>query len=371
MRRSRGVGFSVLLAVGGLACNEGPTATETGFFDGSDCDVPADLLVATGVGPGAIPALSNPELVGADPVPGNAYLRDDDRVVGIELAGEAIAIPHNILWYHEIVNLSAGEESVVVTYCPLTGSSLAFDRASVGGGAFGVSGLLYMNNLIMFNRGEPESLWSQMLGEARCKAEIGRRLERVAAFEMTWGAWKRLHPETGVISSDANISRDYTLYPYGDYESLDNPGFLHPSAMPPADDRRAAKERVLGLPSTQGGEPGVAFPFLELDAAPGSWTVVTEEWDGRAVVVLWSDQDVGGGVFTPLHPTTGEGLTFGIVDGEGLVDIETGTRWSVDGIGLSGPLAGERLAPVADAYVAFWGAWAAFHPGSRLWLGES
>ena len=56
---------------------------------------------------------------------------------------------------------------------------------------------------------------------------------------------------------------------------------------------------------------------------------------------------------------------------EGIVDSETGTSWAVDGRPVDGPLAGtnRRLRPVTEAYVAFWGAWAAFHPGTELGIG--
>ena len=44
-----------------------------------------------------IPALSNPDLIPADH--GDAgYLLPTDRVIGIEIDGEYLAFPHNILW---------------------------------------------------------------------------------------------------------------------------------------------------------------------------------------------------------------------------------------------------------------------------------
>jgi hypothetical protein len=49
-------------------------------------------------------------------------------------------------------------------------SSLAFDRAPAGGATFGVSGLLYQNNLMMYDRNRPESLWPQMLRGAAASA---------------------------------------------------------------------------------------------------------------------------------------------------------------------------------------------------------
>jgi hypothetical protein len=76
--------------------------------------------------------------VGADEA---AYLVDTDRVIGLCAGEQPVAVPHNILWWHEIANVDLDGASVSVTYCPLTGSSIAFDRAPLGGTAFGVSGL--------------------------------------------------------------------------------------------------------------------------------------------------------------------------------------------------------------------------------------
>lgn len=252
------------------------------------CDLPVEYLVSSPVGRNGIPSLQNPELVPAQPSPQNAYLLDGDRVLGVFLGGAPVAVPHNILWYHEIVNLDRGGERIAVTYCPLTGSSLAFDRTSIAGHEFGVSGLLFMNNLVMYNRGHPESFWPQMFAQAKCGAEVGRTLARVPVYEMTWIAWKTLCPDTEVISSEANISRNYALNPYGSYDSLENDGFLY-SKMPELDRRRPVKERVLGLPSTGENEPGIAFPFLALEGEPGSWTTVEVSWNGTDAVVFWAD----------------------------------------------------------------------------------
>jgi uncharacterized protein DUF3179 len=361
------------LAVGAAllsgACSEDfSTATGPGSFGDFGCDLPPAFFTDSGLGRGGIPTLLNPEFVSAEPSPQNAYLLDTDRVLGFILDGLPMAVPHNILWYHEVVNLDRGAEHIAITYCPLTGSTMGFDRTSIGGQELGVSGLLFMNNFLMFNRGDPESLWPQMLGEAKCKADIGRTLDRFPIFEMTWQAWKGLHPETTVISSEVNISRDYTLYPYGDYELLSNSRFLFP-AMPRLDERRPAKERVLGLPSTKSGEPGIAFPFGALEEEPSSWTVIETEWNGEEVVLLWADVPAGGGVFSPFHPVTGERLWFRTAPSRGIEDTTTGTLWSITGEAIAGELLGLRLEPVAEAYVAFWGAWAAFHPATRLWQG--
>ena len=96
-------------------------------------------------------------------------------MIGVEVDGEYIAVPHNILWWHEIANFD--ELGLAVTYCPLTGSSIAFHRSGVDGAQFGVSGLLYKNNLVMYDRtavdGE-DSLWPQMLAGGFCGPAEGQ-----------------------------------------------------------------------------------------------------------------------------------------------------------------------------------------------------
>lgn len=115
------------------------------------CSIPEDQIFSGGVGQDGIPALTDPALVEAGSAEAS-YLRDHDRVIGLELGDAYVAVPHNILWWHEIVNFNAVEPKLAVTYCPLTGSSIVFDRAAAGDVEFGVSGLLFQNNLMMYDR---------------------------------------------------------------------------------------------------------------------------------------------------------------------------------------------------------------------------
>ncbi len=334
-----------------------------------DCAFSTDLFADGGVGRDGIPALLidedgvAPEFVdvGAD---GTAYLQNSSRVIGLMIGGQAYAVPHNILWWHEIANLDIGGARLAVTYCPLTGSSMTFDRAVVDGAEFGVSGLLFRNNLTMFDRASGESLWPQMNREAGCGPRIGTDLEMVPAIEMRWDGWVSLHPETKVVSSNTRLVRDYTRYPYGDYEQLGNTRLLDPRTE--IDERRPPKERVLGIPDGDGG--GIAFPFGTLagdgDAAA---RVVEETAGGQPVVVFWDGVRDGARAYRPV--LDGEPLTFEVHGGE-IVDTETESTWRIDGVAVAGPRAGAALEPVENAYVAFWFAWAAFQPQTRLWKGD-
>ena len=90
----------------------------------------------------------------------------------------------------------------------------------------------------------------------------------------------------------------------------------------------------------------------------------TARLGGRAVVVFWDRVRRGALAF---YPNAGaQALNFEVRVGS-IIDLETESTWTAEGLGASGPLAGTQLEPVAEAYVAFWFAWAAFHPTTQLW----
>ena len=107
----------------------------------------------------AIPALTDPAFVVSDHVDAS-YLEDHDPVIAVLLDGEPLAFPIKLLRWHEIVNLNRGSTRLSVSYCPLTGSGLVFDRSAVGGAEFGVSGLLYRNNLVLYDRSDEPSFFA-------------------------------------------------------------------------------------------------------------------------------------------------------------------------------------------------------------------
>ncbi len=88
-----------------------------------------------------IPSIDEPSYLLAEDVD---FLADDALVMGLDINGDQRAFPIRILDYHEIVNDQIGGQAVIVTWCPLCGSGLAFDPRIEGEvHEFGVSGLLH------------------------------------------------------------------------------------------------------------------------------------------------------------------------------------------------------------------------------------
>jgi hypothetical protein len=352
---ARSLAVGPLLLFAGAACANDPVAG-TPDFQELNCSISQSALLNGGPGKDGIPALTNPSFVRFGDSETD-YLRPEDRVVGIIRDGDPLAIPLNIFWWHEIVNLDQNGPAISITHCPLTGSTLAFDRSAAGGAEFGVSGLLFQNNLVMYDRTTGESLWPQMARGARCGPADGTGLDMVPIVEMTWEGWRTLHPDTRVVSKGTGFLRDYSTYPYGDYDSPDNPRLLFPGSI---DDRRPPKERVLGIPM---GEGGIAFPYGLL-AEQGEVAAIEIGLTGEPVVVFWDAAREAAMAFRARNGS--ETLTFSVVDGT-IVDDQTGSEWTVDGQATDGPMAGNALTPVAEAFVAFWFAWPTFYPEVEIW----
>jgi uncharacterized protein DUF3179 len=356
LRRASSLLAIVASAVSTAACGDDPT----GFAEVPEisCSIPSEAILS-GQRKDGIPALTNPELafVGEE---GTEYLREDDRVIGIVLDGQPIAIPLNIMWWHEIVNLDGTEADIAVSHCPLTGSSLAFDRGTINGADFGVSGLLFQTNMVLYDRtGSGESLWPQMLRGARCGPKDGTVLPMFSIVEVTWSGWQKLHRDTKVVTSNTEYTRNYQSYPYGLYDRPSNNDLLFPIQQT-IDSRREPKERVLGVPD---GTGGVAYPFGSLDEL-GEVAVVEGSTSTDDFVVLWEREVEGAMAFRPR--LDGGPVTLSVVDGK-ITDAETGSEWRMDGVAISGPLIGRSLEPIEDAFVAFWFAWPAFYPDLELW----
>lgn len=333
-------------------------------FESGRCSLDAAYIMGV-VPPGFIPALTLPIMVGADAPPTSAetagYLSDSDRVLGIVLNGEARAYPHKILKQHEIVNDRVGDTWVSVTYCPLTGSGLVFDPHIDGQRLdLGVSGLLFANNLVMYDRASGAIYGPQLSVEGRCDVFRGESLAVFPVQEMSWGRWKHFHPDTKVIGVRAQDDR-YLEDPYRGYDDIDNYDIWYPG---PVDTSRPPKERVLAV---RVGDGGRGYPFGEL-AALGETSVVNEVVGEIPTVILY-EAAFGENAVAFDARVDGEALEWEVA-GIGIwADVQTGSRWTIEGVAFDGPLKGTVLEPRADAYVAFWFAWRHFQPEGTPFLG--
>jgi len=250
------------LLVAAVVCYFGPGylyAGPTNGFDLGGALVPIEEIEHGGPPRDGIPAIDRPRFI----APGNAsFLSDSDRVLGIDRNGIRKAYAVKILNHHEIVNDSFGQEAVVVTYCPLCGTGMAFLATADGSTrSFGVSGLLYNSDVLLYDR-ETGSLWSQLMKQAIAGPLRGERLQQIAMSHTSWGDWRNRHPDTLVLSTDTGSRRNYERSPYAGYENSKELYF----PVSKMDPRYHPKELVIGL-SVNGMHK--AYPFLELSRTDG------------------------------------------------------------------------------------------------------
>jgi hypothetical protein len=270
--------------------------------------IPVSEILAGGPRRDGIPALDHPPTLPSE----RSGWTDGDRVLGVVVGGEARAYPLAILVWHELVNDTLGGEPILVSYCPLCGTGMVFDRRVAGRPRrFGVSGLLYRSDLLMYDR-DSESLWSQISAEAVTGRLLGQRLRLLRARVEQWGRWRREHPGTTVLSRETGHQRDYDRTPYAGYAS--SRALMFPV---PGDRRYHPKLPTLGLRIP--GEGARAYPASELVRAGGA---VEERFLGREVRVRYESERQ---VFEAAAP------------------------------------------PEVEIVEGFWFAWAAFHPETSVY----
>ena len=324
----------------------------------------------------AIPAILDPQFVGAAEADAVGINQDFEQVIGLSINGDSRAYPINVLSAHEIVNDVVGGVPVAVTWCLLCFSGIVYAREINGREfTFGVSGKLVMNNLVMYDH-QTDSLWAHIIGQAIKGEMAGTTLEIVPATQTDWATWKGLHPETQVLEKG-------TRYFYDGYTSYYLSGRAGVYGETNRDDRLETKELVVGV--LFGGE-AKAYALRGLAEQP----VVNDTVGGTEVVVVFDPLSGTGWVYSrkvseaQLRILIGSSqevmedrvLTFRAESGfaeQGaeavLVDEETGTRWrAFTGEAIAGPLAGAQLRQVPSNY-AFWFAWNDYHPDTLLYAG--
>jgi hypothetical protein len=308
-----------------------------------------------------------------------------DRVVGLVRDGRARAYPLRVLGWHEVVNdvfeprskarraPSGGEFGgpLLVSYCPLCGSAVVARRAVAGTErTFGVSGLLWRDNLVMYDA-ESDSLWSQVAATAIRGPLTTTELELVPSTLARWDEWRAEHPDTEVllpppfsgtvVGRGYAAVRDYTFDPYGAYETNDQVGLegMRGEERTVADGRLPAKVEVLGLVRSDEAK-AYPRPAVERERA------VNDRVGGVPVVVAVTP---GGSLVAYERTVDGRVLAFrsGTENDDGTMRAD-GSRWRVaTGEALDGPHAGTTLSRANDRPAMFWFSWVDFHPGTAVY----
>ena len=331
--------------------------------DDDSCENSTDWLIPScevfdgGPGKDGIPSVDAPKFNIASSV---NFLRPEDLVIGVYANGSYKAYPHPILDWHEIVNDEVGDKALAITYCPLTGTAIGWDRTIDGEvTTFGVSGLLYNTNLIPYDR-KTDTNWSQILSQGVNGELTNRNIETHPVIETSWETWKALFPDSEVLNRNTGFDRDYNRYPYGDYRTNNN-ALIFPVSN--EDSRLPQKDRGLGVLID---EKAKFYPVGKFNE--GDFQVVSDEFQNTDLVVIGSASK-NLVVAYERRLEDGTNLTFEALASEDNADMlmldNEGNTWNIFGLAISGPRQGEQL-KAPESFMGYWLAWATFYPNPEI-----
>ena len=280
----------------------------------SNATIQLDDILSGGPPRDGIPAIDNPRFI----TPSEAdFMQGDDEVVSVTFGNETRTYPLRILVRHEIVNDEIAGQPIAITYCPLCGTAMVFSRR-VGERTldFGVSGLLYQSDVLMYDR-QTESLWSQLRMEAVSGSLVESPLTWLPSEQQTWAAWKKRHPQGRVLSTETGFQRNYTRPAYAGYKK--SPDNIFP--VPSTRTELPKKEWVVGV--IINGVP-CAYPIQQLIASKS----ISDEVNG---IVLEISYDAASMQVEVIERASGK---------------------------------------VLPAVKVYWFAWQAFYPETKLWQAQ-
>ena len=293
-----------------------PTPVPNGFYP-TEATVPVNVRRV--VPRDAIPSVEDPSF-------GKQYDGDADDTA-VEGGQRPRAYPIRYLHYHEIVNDIIGDDPVAVTWCPLCGSAVVYDRRHRGQVLeFGVSGKLADDDLVMYDR-ETESEWKQSSGECITGRFAGESLSVRPGAMLSWREFRESFPDGVVLQppggeseaasdDDSTAPIDYDASPYRDYFAGAGFGL---AAHRGTDDGREwiredlrPKTAVLGVETD---DAALGFPLPRVLDAGG---VVRTTVGGRPVLVVATEAG-------EIHGFADPGIPFEWTEGELVGD---GTTWN-------------------------------------------
>jgi hypothetical protein len=279
--------------------------------DGVKYLVDPDKIVSGGPPKDGIPSIDNPRFVTVEEA--DEWIQDNELALAIIYKGVKRVYPLQIMVWHEIVNDNIAGDPILITFCPLCGSGIAYERTINGEEVeFGTSGKLYNSNLVMYDR-KTDSYWSQIDGLAIVGKLTGTKLTPMSIDTVVWRDWKKAHPDSEVLSQDTGFTRPYGRDPYGEY--YEDSFIIFP--VEDRDDRIHPKTVVFGIEVS-----GVFKAYKEEDLK--ELKVIEDTVNGLRLKVERDDA--------------------GIVK---ITNLETG----------------EEIVKERD----FWFAWYAFHPDTELY----
>ncbi|MDR3357720.1 MAG: DUF3179 domain-containing protein [Desulfovibrio sp.] len=308
-------------------------------------------LVQTNVGYGAIPALYRPRYDRVQDADLN--MSRGDPVFVVMLPDGPRIYPQYIMAWHQVVNEVINDVAYAITYCPITGTLMAYNASMQGINLiFDLEGRLYDGNSVLIDRNSG-SLWLQETGMAFDGPLLGRGMSILPVFWTTWGPASRSFPDARVLALPPG-NRPYGRDPYGNYMKkgtyYDNDILVYPIQRP---DKRFPKKTPMLCMEYENFLLAVDIDYVKQRGAVNFFlgpSALLAAYDQKLDVVRIFDRKIW------TEP-------FLFVSRYGrLVDLATRSVWDpATGKALEGNMQGASMKQLYG-YYSMWFAWASMNP---------
>jgi hypothetical protein len=287
--------------------------------------------------------------------PSNKFFQHADQnkisqnklVIGIESEGIAKAYPIQLIGYHHQVVDTIANTPVMVTYCTVCRTGRVF-HPIVNGNVeqFRLVGMDHFN--AMFEDATTKSWWAQATGKCIAGPLKGNKLKEFPSEQLRLDAWLKKYPTSDILQPDEKFKDQFAQMDA--YDKGASKGTLTKRDI----DSWKFKSWVIGVES-MGNAKTYDWNMLV------SNRMIEDSLEALPLLVVLENDTASFHAFSRQY--LNEVLKFKL-NGDSLIDINTGSLWDLNGNCIEGKLKGGALIKVA-AYQEFLHSWEYFHPNAK------
>ena len=271
---------------------------------------------------------------------------DNKLVIGVVIDSVASAYPIQLIGYHHQVVDNINGNPIMVTYCTVCRTGRIYSLMVNGKQeTFRLVGMDHFN--AMFEDATTKSWWRQSTGECIAGPLKGYKLKEIKSDQLVLSSWARIHPNTQILQPDALFKEEFE-----DMDSYDK-GISRGNLTKRDTASWKNKSWVLGI---QDGANAKTYDWNQLTKQ----RIIQDSLPNNPIVILLESDTASFHAYSSV--INNEILIFRIKQ-DSIWDVNTGSKWSYEGVCMDGKLKGKVLKSVR-CYQEFLHSWEFFHPQS-------
>ena len=271
---------------------------------------------------------------------------DNKLVIGVVIDSVASAYPIQLIGYHHQVVDNINGNPIMVTYCTVCRTGRIYSLMVNGKQeTFRLVGMDHFN--AMFEDATTKSWWRQSTGECIAGPLKGYKLQEIESDQLILSSWARIHPNTKILQPDALFKEEFE-----DMDSFDK-GISRGNLTKRDTASWKNKSWVLGI---QDGANAKTYDWNQLTKQ----RIIQDSLPNNPIVILLESDTASFHAYSSI--INNEILIFRIKQ-DSIWDVNTGSKWSYEGVCMDGKLKGKVLKSVR-CYQEFLHSWEFFHPQS-------